>query len=191
MQKYKLHRRLITIPCDNCGELYQKPISEYTRNCKLNRHSFCCRSCSVIYGNLVKPPQFRPNRKYAQLKEYNTHRPKDPNTPFRYVLRAARQRFKEFNITIEDLKEIWYKQQGICPYSGVNLQMRTYTKGFKCNDIYAASLDRIDSSKGYVVGNIQFVSKAMNYCKNTLSDSEMKELIKIISTNYNNSHISI
>lgn len=41
----------------------------------------------------------------------------------------------------------------------------------------AASLDRIDSTKGYVKGNVQFVCRAINLAKSTFSDADMKNFI--------------
>lgn len=38
--------------------------------------------------------------------------------------------------------------------------------------IYRASLDRIDSSKGYTKDNVQLVAFIVNYMKNALSESE-------------------
>jgi len=40
------------------------------------------------------------------------------------------------------------------------------------------SIDRIDSSKGYVEGNIQLVCRAVNYAKHALSQQEFIELCK-------------
>ena len=45
------------------------------------------------------------------------------------------------------------------------------------------SLDRIDSAKGYVKGNVQFVCLGINYAKNRWSDTEMKLFIERIRTN--------
>ena len=45
---------------------------------------------------------------------------------------------------------------------------------------YKASLDRKDSSKGYIEGNVQFVSCALNYAKNSSDDSSVVELISLI-----------
>ena len=45
-----------------------------------------------------------------------------------------------------------------------------------------ASLDRIDSSKGYIKGNIQFISTPINYMKSTMTDSEVKSFLKLISS---------
>ena len=175
------NRRLVTFICDNCGKEAQKPLSEYNRNIKLGRKNFCSCRCSTIYGNIIhkddplteKQLQCRQN-----IKNY-CHNHKDEWTPFRYSLRNAKKRFKEFNLTLQDLKNVWEKQNGICPYTGLHLVLPTF---HKCENIwYRASLDRIDSSKGYVVGNIQFVSTPINYMKNTMSDLETKQYLKLIS----------
>lgn len=52
------------------------------------------------------------------------------------------------------------------------------------NPIYTASLDRIDSSKGYEIGNVQFISTAINYMKNTMSHEDTLKLCKIIAEKY-------
>ena len=45
MKKYKQNRKLITVICDNCNINFEKPVSEYNRNLKLNRKNYCCKSC--------------------------------------------------------------------------------------------------------------------------------------------------
>ena len=80
------------------------------------------------------------------------------------------------------MKEQWEKQNGICEFSGINLILSSYKKIDK-SLIYAASLDRIDSSKGYIKGNIRWVSRSINYMKNTMSDDMVNELIDLIVKN--------
>jgi len=111
----------------------------------------------------------------------NNH--KDEFTPFRYYFRNAKKRFKNFNLTLEYLKEIWEQQNGICPYTGIKLQLATYTTNHN-NPIYTASLDRIDSSKGYEIDNVQFISTAINYMKNTMSHEDTLKLCEIIAEKY-------
>lgn len=168
------NRKLITFICDNCGYEAKKPFSEYNRNKKLGRHNFCCRMCSFNFGkNLHKNDSFTEKQKInqQQIKKY-CHNRRDELTPYRYSFRNAKRRFKEFNLTLEDLKNIWINQNGICPYTGLKLQLPTYKK---CdNTWYRASLDRIDSTKGYVIDNIQFVSTPINFMKSTMSDIETK-----------------
>ena len=174
------NRRLVMFICDNCGKEAQKPLSEYNRNIKLGRKNFCCRACSATYRcNLYKDTPTEAQLQAQQnIKNYCQNH-KDEWTPFRYSLRNAKKRFKEFHLTLEDLKQIWEQQAGICPYTGLKLELPTNTK---CKNIwYRASLDRIDSSKGYVIGNVQFVSTPINFMKSTMSDLETKQYLKLIS----------
>lgn len=176
------NRRLITFTCDNCGHEAQKPLSEYKRNLRLARKNFCCRSCAFKYGKQIhKYDTYTDKQIKSQqnIKKY-CHNKRDEWTPFRYSLRNAKKRFKDVNITLQDLKQVWEDQKGICPYTGLKLELPTYN-----NHIHVwkrASLDRIDSSKGYIVGNIQFVSTPMNLMKSTMSDLETKQYLKLISS---------
>lgn len=52
------------------------------------------------------------------------------------------------------------------------------------NPIFTASVDRIDSSKGYIPGNIQFVSTCINYLKNTMSDKDTRFICKCIAEHF-------
>ena len=181
VKKYMQNRRLVTFICDNCGKEAQKPLSEYNRNIKLGRKNFCCRACSCTYRcNLYKDTPTEAQLQARQnIKNYCQNH-KDEWTPFRYSFRNAKKRFKEFNLTLEDLKQVWEQQNGICPYTGLKLELPTHTE--RKNIWYRASLDRIDSSKGYVVGNIQFVSTPINLMKSTMSDLETKQYLKLISS---------
>ena len=66
----------------------------------------------------------------------------------------------------------------MCVYSKVKLVHYSYK--LKSDKIYTASVDRIDSSKGYIEGNVQFVSQAINYMKGTMSHEETLLLCDII-----------
>lgn len=181
LKKYMRKRRLVTFICDNCGKEAKKPLSEYNRNIKFGRKNFCSRSCSCTYRcNLYKnSPTDAQLQTRQNIKKHCDNRT-DEWTPFRYSLRNAKKRFKEFNLTLEDLKQVWEQQKGICPYTGLKLKLPTFHEHKYA--WYRASLDRIDSSKGYVVGNVQFVSTPINFMKNTMSDLETKQYLKLISS---------
>lgn len=98
--------------------------------------------------------------------------------PYNSYLRLARRRKKEFNLTQEILEKQWELQNGMCVYSKVKLVHYSYK--LKSDKIYTASVDRIDSSKGYIEGNVQFVSQAINYMKGTMSHEETLLLCDII-----------
>lgn len=173
MLKYKQNRKLITIKCDCCGREFEKPLSEYNRNIKLGRANYCSRACSGKMCN-------KNNKQKGNPSSLNPYVRRDQYTPFRYYFRNAKKRFKEFNLTLEYLKQLWEEQKGICPYTGIHLQLAEYKTNHN-NPIYTASLDRIDSSKGYVIGNVQFISTAINYMKNNISHNDTIKLCNIIA----------
>ena len=172
-----MKRKSITLSCDYCGNSYEKPESEYKRNLKLNRKNYCSRSCVAKDNNSKKVIKNR----YDVSQHCNNKG--DEFTPYRYTIRNIKRRSKEFDLSLEDLKEIWLDQKGVCPYSGISLELPTYTKPLT-NELNKASLDRIDSSKGYIKENVQFVAYNINLMKSTLSHEDTINLCKQISKNY-------
>ena len=190
MLKYKQNRKLTTVKCDFCGIDVEKPLSEVNRNRKFNKHLFCSRSCSIRFNCANRTEKMTAHSNSIKNKEhllkvsltYNLYE-MYPEKRFSYYLRNCRKRFKECTLTLEDLQNQWDKQNGICPYSGIKLQIASYTKNHN-NFIYTASVDRIDSNQGYAPENIQFVSTAINLMKSTMSDLETKFLCKCIAENF-------
>ena len=84
------------------------------------------------------------------------------------VKKGAIQRNLEFTITIEYIWDLFIKQNKKCALSGIELCWPTRCKAGDGT----ASLDRIDSKKGYVYGNVQWVHKTINCIKRDLSDDE-------------------
>ena len=182
IKKYKVNRKLTTFICPNCGQESDKPTSEYNRNVKLGRNSFCSRSCSVTYGNKHRSQKHNKSKENIEHLKSISNNHRDEFTPFRYTLRNAKKRFKEFDLDLEYLKELWEIQDGICPYTKIKLTLPEYKNTIEDARI-RASLDRIDPSKGYVKGNVQFISTSINYMKNDLSHEETIEFIKTIVSN--------
>lgn len=79
----------------------------------------------------------------------------------------------EHDITIEDVKLLIEKQNNKCAFTGNELIWRKKHK-------YKASIDRINSDKGYTQNNIQLVSLAINHAKSNMSDLEFLYLVKQI-----------
>ena len=70
----------------------------------------------------------------------------------------------EFTITIEYVWELFVQQGRVCVLSGLPIWFpHTETYG----QSRTASLDRIDSSQGYIPGNVQWVHKDINKMKNS------------------------
>ncbi|MEO6305066.1 MAG: hypothetical protein ABIP51_18050 [Bacteroidia bacterium] len=100
------------------------------------------------------------------------------HTYFKQLKNGALKRQIPFNITFEQIGDLWEKQP-ICAYSNISLKQR-YGNKDKC---FTASLDRIDSSKGYQIQNIQWVHKIINKMKGSMSHEEFKNIIKLIREN--------
>ena len=72
--------------------------------------------------------------------------------------RNAKKRGLEFNISIEELWDVFQKQEGICPLTGVPI---SFGRIYFPNET-SASPDRIDNSVGYISGNVRWVLKDIN-----------------------------
>jgi len=71
----------------------------------------------------------------------------------------------EFNLNKEEVLELLKKQNYKCKISGINIKLAKTLKEHK-NRGTTASIDRIDSNKGYTIDNIQWVHKDINIMKN-------------------------
>ena len=91
---------------------------------------------------------------------------------------------REFNITSDYLIEIWNKQNGKCYYSGRELQYNKIKEELpegKRIHPERVSIDRIDSKKGYIEGNIVLCCWVANNIKQDLSIEEFKSWISDIN----------
>lgn len=97
------------------------------------------------------------------------------NNPFKSTARKARQRAKkknlECNIDPKYLQTIW---TGMCPILGVPLQIGK--KRGTISELNLASLDRLDNAKGYIKGNVHFVSFRVNNIKTDATFEEFEQI---------------
>jgi len=107
--------------------------------------------------------------------------------PLKFILYRCRANAKtrgiEFNLKESDLPPI----PEFCPIFGIKL---TYEVG-KGRSPSSLSLDRINSSKGYVPGNIRFVSDRANRLKGDATDKELFYLGKDASTRLSGLRVSL
>jgi len=182
-KKRNYKRKTVLIKCDHCGKMFEKVESEVKRNSKNGRHNYCSRDCSVRGAAASRTGKKRgqaTGKSLEHLKEICGNR-RDRYTPYRYTYRCIKSRFQDIDITIDDLVAQWEKQKGICPYTGYRLILPENGNIKKIDFFHRASLDRIDSSKGYIRGNIQFVSTPINLLKQEQNDADVKKFLKDIS----------
>jgi len=151
------------IKCSKCGK-------EFSRNpSRIKYKNYCCVEC------------------YRQdlLDEYS---------PFKRHMTKIRHRHKmekhdhwiDMNVDLKYLKELWDKQKGLCIYTKIPLKLVPNANPKKSiKDLDCATVDRIDSNRGYVRGNIQFCCQFANLGRGNATDERTKEIIRKIWENYN------
>jgi hypothetical protein len=159
--------------CAYCDKKFLKPTNEYNRRMRKNSKVYCSRACAVRINRLSNFGDKRnttPPPKSCFRKE----------DKFLYYLRNVKRRNHEVDVTSDYLSGLWNTQGGKCAYTKLPLILNSSSKR-NLDFRYTASLDRIDSNLGYVIGNVQFVSTAINYMKNTMSHSQCIEFLQQIS----------
>lgn len=91
------------------------------------------------------------------------------------VKQSAKEKKLEFNLTLEDIIIPEY-----CPLLNIKL---TFEFTLETKDSYY-TLDRIDSSLGYIKGNVQVVSFKANTMKNNATEAELITFAKSILSQF-------
>lgn len=141
--------------CPNCGA---KQI--YGRKGHLDdaiRGNWKCKSCSNHDNNF--------KGKYNLI----------PHTWFNIKRKSGISRGYFWDITIEDVWNLYEKQGGVCELSGIPIGWAE--KGLTAT----ASIDRIDSSEGYILENVQLVHKDINFMKQQFDQEYFVNLCKQVA----------
>jgi hypothetical protein len=89
---------------------------------------------------------------------------------WRKLEKAATQRGLLFQMTKQDAWDLFLQQGQKCALSGIEITLFANWDKYR---LQTASLDRIDSTKGYVPGNVQWVHKRVNFLKRDYSEAEL------------------
>lgn len=138
----------------------------------------CCKSCSQKEALLKYPSR----RKF--LIEEHLGVGNFTKTVYSYFKRNAKRRGLDWDesLTIEFLYKLLIKQNRKCALSGLDIDLTEDRIDSNINfKKMTASLDRIDSSKGYKVNNVQWVHKDINKMKNNYSEDYFKKLCKLVA----------
>lgn len=92
------------------------------------------------------------------------------------IKHRAKKTGKELSISIEYAYSLLEKQNFKCKISGLEIELPSCDKR-----AWTATLDRIDSSKGYVEGNVQWLHKDINTMKWDFTQEKFIEYCKIIT----------
>jgi hypothetical protein len=84
----------------------------------------------------------------------------------------------ELDIDMKYAWDLFLNQNKKCALSGLALKFPEGSKPYSKES--TASLDRIDSSKGYIKGNVEFVCQGINFAKHDYSKEEVLQFINKI-----------
>ncbi len=163
--------------CTKCKLI--KPIQEFCKNSRQkDGHFYICKECEKVrkkkeyyggYSEVMKSRQ-GPERQAYNRDWYDDNIIRER---VRHAKTRAKRKGYEFNITEEYVLELYESQNKICYITGIILSLEKH----KHNTI---SLDRIDSSKGYVTGNVALCTDFINRAKSDYSLEEFTDILKQI-----------
>jgi hypothetical protein len=152
--------------CKKCQD--EKPLSGfYINGCfpdGLQKYRSTCKTCVLKKSKLDSPKLY---------KSKSEKRSASPKNFISGILNHAAKRKQHlgFDIDIGFLLQLYETQNGKCALSGVEM---TYSAG---NGRVGTniSIDRIDSKRGYVRGNVQFVCDLVNRMKQDCEEEQFFE----------------
>jgi hypothetical protein len=160
---------------NQCMECYRKYMADY----RIKNQEKLSQQKKNFYIN-------NHDRIRAESNEYYTSTPeiflagllrRARNLSKNKIVRAGQDKHRkiphEFNLTNEHLIDLWNKQNHKCALTGIDLI-------HKWGYLASASIDRIDSDKGYVVGNVQLICKGINMMKNNHTQQETIDFLRSI-----------
>ena len=126
-----------------------------------------CKKC------MYKGRKSNPQNKWSGTNDIS-------GTYFSCIRKGAKCRNLSFEITIEQAQTVLESQNYCCALSGIPLVLvHSYNNN---GNKQTASLDRIDSSKGYTIDNIQWIHKDLNTMKMSMTEQLFKTWIYRIFT---------
>jgi len=155
----KLHRFIEGHECKQCSHCSGwKNLEEFNYSSRTWDDLFSiCRKCQSEYNK----------RRHLSSKD-------SIETVFKNSKKNSTYRKIDFTISLDRVKDLWEKSGGKCAYTGESL---TFSKG----DLMRATLDRLDSSLGYIDGNVVWCSYAANVMKGPNSVDVFRKLADLIS----------
>lgn len=166
--------------CRKCKQ--DKEVEEFSKD-KSSSDGRCsmCKQCTNTYKKSIRTRarelqalkmQDSTYREYIRTRDREWRR----NNPILHLYRGAKKRAKEkgleFNIEHSDVVITTH-----CPILGVE-----FVQGVKGDYQKSYSLDRIDSSKGYIKGNVRVISMRANTMKNNATYEELMAFALNIKT---------
>ena len=155
----------------------KKPLLLFTVN-NANKTGIAshCKECDAAASK--KQKEQNPDKVKEYSRKYTSKMRLDFNYRLQTLINASKQRAllknREHSITVDDLIALW-PVDGNCPVFGFPLQFNS--GGFRET---SPSVDRIDSTKGYTLDNIQILSWKANRIKAFATVEELEAVVSFM-----------
>ena len=175
----------LTQTCQKCKQIKTKDKFEkyfnINNDCHYRTSCFECRSEYQSY----RQSEFA-KKHGMSYSSYKKHHSMESHLKILVSLARGRARTlkREFSLTKEDILKLYITQNKKCAVSGVELTHNALQGHCPTN----ASIDRIDSSIGYILSNVQLVCYMVNSMKNTLSMRELTNWCQTIVDHMKEKH---
>ena len=177
-----LKKYFLNIPCIH-GHISERYVS-----------SKMCITCSLIrdnnhYKDKSKTILTRRKNLYSlDVRNYISEWNKGNSKPFwkkrlGIIKSRAKKKNLDFNLTADYLVQLTLSQKFLCHYTKFYLVPHEGKSKKIELRLGTLSVDRIDSSKGYIKGNIRLISDLVNTIKQNMTEDEMFGLLTLILSN--------
>jgi hypothetical protein len=150
-------RLFVECQCSNCNKIFEVKFHNVYKG---NYKSCGCQQFQKTFNN----PRWKGIGEISGSYFYS-------------LKRGAKSRNLQFEITLDEIWNLFQKQNYKCALSGVDLKFNSNRKAHDGN----ASLDRIDSSFGYIITNVQWIDKEVNYAKQEMTNEQFIKMCKKVT----------
>lgn len=160
--------------CRSCGKV--KAATEFkARNYAKKKFDWLCRACRSVRTTQTRD-QFKNRCSSSMWRKRLCEEEPEKLLWFRAKTRANKYHI-EFNIEPSDIVI-----PKICPILGIPISLNIFSDSEKVtyNNPGTPSLDRVDSTKGYIKGNVAVISYRANTIKNCGTAEEHQKIAEFI-----------
>jgi hypothetical protein len=161
--------------CSKCQTA--KPLTEFNKT-KTNKDglSYLCKDCNK---KTTKAYRERNHKRYYENQKAKRSEESVFISQHLYNLKTrASKKGLEVTVTQEFLLELLQASNYKCSVTGLTMNLETHPR--KKANPFKASLDRVDSSKGYTEENVQWVCWSVNQMKSDKTKEEFEFWIKTL-----------
>lgn len=151
---------MATRTCLECGK--EKDVSKFVSNVQ------CANCCHIKRINSSSEKFFKRMIGNAQINAGKR-------------LEQGRESAGTFDLTWQDIQDIYHKQEGKCYYSNIPFVL-------EINSDWKCSLERTDQQQGYTLDNVVLVCVEFN-SNSQWSTDKFRDFIRLIYTNHEKQHV--